>query len=107
MSGTEQIKHLIPGIVTRIAISYPFAYIDSVSFMIKNKLIAACFWNHKKSEPGSIHFAQVGADTFPGCYIYQSTEDIRRSEIEITGRDEQGRNMLLTLPLQHIQGQMS
>lgn len=102
MSGTQQIKNLIPGIITRIAISYPFVYIDSISFTLRSKLIAACFWNHKKTEEGSALFMEMGSDIFPGCYIYQDADDIKTSDVEITGRDEQGRNMLVALPLRHI-----
>ncbi len=102
MSGAEKIKRLIPGIITRMAITYPFVYIDSVSFSVKDKLIAACFWNHKKADLTSEHFVQIGSDIFPGCYFYQQMDELKTSEIEVTGRDEQGRNMLVTMPLGHI-----
>lgn len=102
MSYPEKIKNLIPGIITRIAITYPFFYIDSISFLVKHKLIAACFWNPQNTEPDSDHFIQVGSGIFPGCYIYQDMDELKISEVEITGRDEQGRNLLVSLPLMHI-----
>ncbi len=101
MIGPENLKHMIPAIITRIAITYPFFYIDSVSFLIRNKLIAACFWTKQTADQNQ-HILEIGQDVYPGCYIYQNTADYKKTEVEISGRDAQGKNILVSLPLTHI-----
>ena len=102
MIGPENLKHMITAIITRIAITYPFFYIDSVSFLIRNKLIAACFWTKQSADHNQQHVLEIGRDIYPGCYIYQSTADYKTTEVEISGRDAQGKNILVSLPLTHI-----
>lgn len=39
MLSIENLKAILPGIVTRVAINYPIAYINSVSFIVKIQLL--------------------------------------------------------------------
>lgn len=102
MLNAEYIKKLIPGIITRTALSYPFDYIESISFLNCNKIIASCFWRIPKEEKTEMHQLRIGTNNFPGCYIYNSNASMESSNVEIVGRDTEGRNFIVSLPLAHF-----
>lgn len=102
MLNAEYIKKLIPGIITRTALSYPFDYIESISFLHCNKIIASCFWRIPKEEKTEMHQLRIGKNNFPGCYIYNSNATMESSNVEIVGRDTEGRNFIVSLPLAHF-----
>ena len=104
MLSPEYLKKLIPGIVTRIAITYPFDYIESISFFAKHKLIASCFWRIPKERESDMQELHIGKNCFPGCYIYNCNETLDTSEVEIIGTDTDGRNFIVSLPLTHFIG---
>lgn len=102
MLSPENLKKILPGIVTRVAINYPIAYINSVSFIVKNKMVAACFWNEKKNSSALPSSFALGSDSKSGCFIFHATDEIHNSEIEITGTDERGNDFIVSLPYHHL-----
>jgi hypothetical protein len=94
------LKNILPSIVTRAALSYPIAYINSISFLAKNKLIAACFWNNATHE-NSLNFygTDIPSVHYPGCYIYNPEESIELAEVEISGTDDKGGAFIVMLPI--------
>jgi hypothetical protein len=102
MLNPEYIKKLIPGIITRTALSYPFDYIESISFLTCNKIIASCFWRIPKDEKTVMHQLKIGNNNFPGCYIYNADASMESSNVEIVGRDTEGKNFIVSLPLTHF-----
>jgi len=101
MLSSESLKRILPEIVTRIAIDYPIAYINSISFHVKNKMVAACFWNENPKTRMPEHFT-FDEHSHNGCYIFYSSADIVSSDVEITGTDESGQDFLVSLPFQHL-----
>ncbi|MFI5170948.1 MAG: hypothetical protein ACHQFW_01080 [Chitinophagales bacterium] len=97
MMNPEFLKKILPGIITQVAINYPVAYINSISFNVKNKIVAACFWNDKNGVAGQKNYFKIDPDG-PGCFIFHSNEDIKTGEIEITCTDQSGSSFLVTLP---------
>lgn len=102
MLNPEYIKKLIPGIITRTALSYPFDYIESISFLTCNKLIASCFWKVPKGDKSVMHQLKIGNNNYPGCYIYNINASMDMSDVEIVGRDTDGKNFIVLLPLTHF-----
>ncbi len=105
MLSIENLKAILPGIVTRVAINYPIAYINSVSFIVKNTIVAACFWSEKHEEAAKRLALAFHQDNNSSCFIFQTgTEaaDIQHGEIEITGTDEKGKDFIVSLPYQHL-----
>ncbi len=99
MVNLQLLKNILPAIVTKAVLSYPVAYIYSVSFLAKNKLIAACFWNNAKHETAlNFDSGQISAPQYPGCYIYNSDENIEMAEVEISGTDDKGSAFIVMLP---------
>lgn len=101
MINQENLKKILPEIVTRIAINYPVAYINSISFYVKHKMVAACFWNEKNSAHETSCF-EIMKNEQTGCFIYVANTEIQQAEVEITGTDEHGRDFLVSLPYQHL-----
>ncbi|MBK9454825.1 MAG: hypothetical protein IPO24_04200 [Bacteroidetes bacterium] len=99
---SRKFKKDTSGIVTRVAINYPIAYINSVSFIVKNKMVAACFWNEKKNSSALPSSFALGSDSKSGCFIFHATDEIHNSEIEITGTDERGNDFIVSLPYHHL-----
>lgn len=102
MMNLENLKKLLPGIVTRVAINYPIAYINSISFIVKNKMVAACFWNEKKHDELKQFALLSDIDHTSGCFIFNAIDDVRGGDIEITGTDETGNDFLVSLPYHHL-----
>ncbi|MEZ5013738.1 MAG: hypothetical protein R2794_05555 [Chitinophagales bacterium] len=102
MLSPEKLKYILPSVVTRIAIQYPIAYIDSVSFLVKNTLVAACFWSKKQNDQKEEVYFGIDDNEHSGCYIYASTADIQQAFVEITGKDESGQDFLVSVPYQLI-----
>lgn len=101
MLNPEILRNILPGIVTSVAVNYPIAYINSITFQVKNKMVAACFWNHKKEMKKPEQFFTIDNHR-SGCYIFHSNEDILNSEVEILGTDASGRDFIVSLPYEHI-----
>ena len=101
MLSLQNLKNILPEIVTKIAINYPIAFINSVSFNLNEKVVAACFWNENPNinKPENFTFDY---HSNAGCYIFYSSADIVNSNIEISGTDESGKDILVSLPYQHL-----
>lgn len=102
MLSPENLKKILPGIVTRVAINYPIAYINSITFIVKNKMVAACFWNENKQAENNNKSFTIDQAQKTGCFIFHSTENIQDGEIEIIGTDEKGKDFMVSLPYQHL-----
>lgn len=101
MLQPEILRQVLPALVTSVALQYPIAYIQSISFHIRNKMIAACVWQdtpHNQQESFPVH----AQDTKSGCYIFMHGENIRESEVEINGMDEQGNTFIISMPYTRI-----
>ena len=100
MLHPDILRQILPGLVTSVAIQFPVAYIRSISFHVHEKLVAACFWQQEESRTATFSIGERNMRS--GCYIYHYGENIRESEVEITGMDESGKEFLISLPYQHI-----
>ncbi len=100
MAHPEFMRQIIPALVTSVALHYPIAYIRSISFMVHNKVVAACFWHDQQQ----VERSQVirDRDQHGGCFVYASTEHIRESEVEINGTDDQGQEFIISVPYRRI-----
>ncbi len=58
MNSRKNIDHIIANIVTRIALSFPVAYIQSISFFNGKRKIAFCKWENIQSE-GMFQFYDI------------------------------------------------
>ncbi len=101
MLHPEIMKQIVPGLVTSVALQYPVAYIRRIAFFVRNKMVAACFWSEEQQDAHTA-FMIDERDAHSSCYIYQHGENLRESEVEISGMDEQGNAFIISVPYQRI-----
>lgn len=101
MLHPELLKQVLPGLVTSVALQYPIAYIRSISFHLHNKIVAACFWQSNGTDI-TPRLSTTTRDSDNGCYIYHYGENLRDSEVEISGTDESGKEFVISLPYARI-----
>ena len=49
-----------------------------------------------------MHQLKIGTNNFPGCFIYNANASMESSNVEIVGRDTEGKNFIVSLPLTHF-----
>lgn len=91
MYRIQNITHTIANLVTEIALSFPVAYINTISFFNEGSRVAKCDW---KEENGNI--IRIGM-LQPAYYtVYNS--GVSYSDVEITGIDIQGEPFRILYP---------
>ncbi|HMX03181.1 MAG TPA: hypothetical protein PK511_00555 [Chitinophagales bacterium] len=100
MLHPEILRQILPGLVTSVAIRFPVAYIRSITFHVHEKMVAACFWQQEEQRAAPFTIGENNMRS--GCYIYNYDENIRESEVEITGMDESGKAFLISMPYNRI-----
>ncbi|MBC8045316.1 MAG: hypothetical protein H7Y00_00825 [Fimbriimonadaceae bacterium] len=95
MNRIDNITHIIANVVTEVALNFPVAYINTVSFFKQGNVVATCDWREQKENAIRINQIQ------PAFYTrYDHGNDF--SEVEITGIDTQGNLFKLFSPLNMI-----
>lgn len=94
MFHIKNIDHAIARIVTGIALSFPVAYIRSISFFMGKKMVAICIWNADSHKPEFRYF-ETGSFTFTGKSEFQS--------IMVNAVDMEGNEVNLTSPVAAVQ----
>ncbi|MBK8343309.1 MAG: hypothetical protein IPL12_08390 [Bacteroidetes bacterium] len=106
MLSIENLKAILPGIVTRVAINYPIAYINSVSFIVKNTIVAACFWSEKYEEVAKRLALAFHQDNNSGCLFFKrepKPQIFSMAKFEITGAPmKKEKIFVVSLPYQHL-----
>lgn len=94
MFHIKNIDHAIARIVTGIALTFPVAYIQSISFFKGQKMVAICSWNAGSRKPEFQYF-ETGFITFTGNTELQS--------ILVNALDMEGNELNLTSPIAAVQ----
>ncbi|MBK7036161.1 MAG: hypothetical protein KBF42_08245 [Chitinophagales bacterium] len=94
MFHIKNIDHAIARIVTGIAMTFPVAYIQSISFFKGQKMVAICSWNAGSHKPEFQYF-ENGFITFTSSTELQS--------ILVNAVDMEGNELNLTSPIAAVQ----
>lgn len=94
MFHIKNIDHAIARIVTGIAMTFPVAYIQSISFFKGQKMVAICSWNAGSLKPEFQYF-ENGFITFTSSSELQS--------ILVNAVDMEGNELNLTSPIAAVQ----
>ncbi len=95
MFHIKNIDHAIAGIVTGIALTFPVAYIRSISFFKGQKMVALCSWIVDPHKPVFQYFENA---LFSGTLDNQELQTIL-----VTAVDMEGNEVNLTSPVAAVQ----
>lgn len=97
MFHIKNIDHAIARIVTGIALTFPVAYIQSISFFKGQKMIALCSWDGEPNKPVFQYFEN-------GLFSFASNSDNHELQtILVTALDMEGNEVNLTSPVAAVQ----
>ena len=95
MFHIKNIDHAIARIVTGIALTFPVAYIQSISFFKGQKMVALCSWN---ADPNKPVFQYFESGLFPG-----NLDNPELQTILVNAVDMEGNEVNLTSPIAAVQ----
>jgi len=95
MFHIKNIDHTIARIVTGIALTFPVAYIRSISFFKGQKMVALCSWNVDSHKPVFQYFENA---LFSGNFDNQELQTIL-----VTAVDMDGNEVKLNSPIAAVQ----
>ncbi len=94
MFHIKNIDHAIARIVTGIALTFPVAYIQSISFFKGQKIVAICSWNADSRKPEFQYFES-------GSFSFSVNADLQ--SILVSAVDIEGNELNLTSPVAAVQ----